>query len=81
MLRDRGSEAIVRSTIELGRSLGLTVVAEGIETPEQWEKLIELGCRYGQGLLPLAAGAGRAASVHPGGSDLRPSLRSRRVGA
>ncbi len=49
MLRDRGSEAIIRSTIELGRSLGLTVVAEGIETAEQWEKLVELGCRYGQG--------------------------------
>ncbi len=49
MLRDRGSEAIIRSTIELGRSLGLTVIAEGIETAEQWEKLIELGCRYGQG--------------------------------
>jgi diguanylate cyclase (GGDEF)-like protein len=49
MLRDRGSEAIIRSTIELGRSLGLTVVAEGIETAAQWEKLVELGCRYGQG--------------------------------
>jgi EAL domain-containing protein (putative c-di-GMP-specific phosphodiesterase class I) len=49
MGRDRGSEAIIRSTIELGRSLGLTVVAEGIETAAQWEKLVELGCRYGQG--------------------------------
>lgn len=45
----RGSKAIISSTIELGRSLGLTVVAEGIETAEQWDELRALGCRYGQG--------------------------------
>jgi EAL domain-containing protein (putative c-di-GMP-specific phosphodiesterase class I) len=33
----------------LSRSLGLGVVAEGIETRGQWEKLRELGCRFGQG--------------------------------
>jgi EAL domain-containing protein (putative c-di-GMP-specific phosphodiesterase class I) len=41
--------AIVRSTIDLGRNLGLDVVAEGVETREIWDKLIELGCRTAQG--------------------------------
>lgn len=51
---DRGAEAIVRSTLELARSLGLQVIAEGIETPEQWDALKALGCKYGQGyhLMP-----------------------------
>ncbi len=43
--------AIVRSTIELGRSLDLLVVAEGIESPEQRERLWRLGCAAGQGHL------------------------------
>jgi diguanylate cyclase (GGDEF)-like protein len=43
--------AIVRSTIELGRSLDLIVVAEGIEHPEQRERLWRLGCSAGQGHL------------------------------
>jgi diguanylate cyclase (GGDEF)-like protein/PAS domain S-box-containing protein len=41
--------AIVRSTIDLGRNLGLDVVAEGVETREIWDKLLELGCRTAQG--------------------------------
>jgi diguanylate cyclase (GGDEF)-like protein len=43
--------AIVRSTIELGRSLDLLVVAEGIESEEQRERLWSLGCAAGQGHL------------------------------
>jgi diguanylate cyclase (GGDEF)-like protein len=43
--------AIVRSTIELGRSLDLLVVAEGIEQEEQRELLWSLGCPAGQGHL------------------------------
>ena len=31
--------------------LGLDVVAEGIETPEQYRLLREMGCRFGQGFL------------------------------
>jgi EAL domain-containing protein (putative c-di-GMP-specific phosphodiesterase class I) len=49
---------IVRTIIELARVLGMDVVAEGIETPEQYRLLRELGCRYGQGFLfapPLSA--------------------------
>ncbi|SNS01686.1 PAS domain S-box-containing protein/diguanylate cyclase (GGDEF) domain-containing protein [Humidesulfovibrio mexicanus] len=48
---DPGSEAIVRSLVTLGAGLGLKVVAEGVETPEQLGFLRELGCRYGQGYL------------------------------
>ncbi|GAA4722922.1 putative bifunctional diguanylate cyclase/phosphodiesterase [Phytohabitans rumicis] len=43
--------AAVRSTVELGRSLGLDVVAEGVETAEQRRALWELGCTAGQGQL------------------------------
>jgi EAL domain-containing protein (putative c-di-GMP-specific phosphodiesterase class I) len=42
---------IVRTIIELARVLGLDVVAEGIETPEQYRLLRQLGCRFGQGYL------------------------------
>jgi diguanylate cyclase len=43
--------AVVRSTIELGRSLGLIVVAEGVESERQRNRLWELGCPFGQGHL------------------------------
>ena len=40
---------IVQSTIHLGRSLSLEVVAEGVETSESWDRLLELGCDAAQG--------------------------------
>ena len=49
-------EAIVRSTIDLCRNLGLDVVAEGVETAEVWDCLKRLGCDVAQGYylsLPL----------------------------
>jgi EAL domain-containing protein (putative c-di-GMP-specific phosphodiesterase class I) len=49
---------IVRTIIELARVLEMDVVAEGIETGEQYRLLREMGCRYGQGYLfsrPLPA--------------------------
>jgi len=42
---------IVRTIIELARVLNIDVVAEGIETSEQYHLLRELGCRFGQGYL------------------------------
>ncbi len=42
---------IVRTIIELARVMGMDVVAEGIETPEQYALLRRLGCRFGQGFL------------------------------
>jgi diguanylate cyclase (GGDEF)-like protein len=41
--------ALVRSTIELGRSLGLRVTAEGVETEDVRRSLVSLGCGWGQG--------------------------------
>lgn len=42
---------IVRTIIELARVLGMDVVAEGIETREQYRLLRQMGCRFGQGYL------------------------------
>ena len=46
-----GDPALVRGIIELASSLGLRLVAEGIETVEQRDVLRELGCPLGQGFL------------------------------
>jgi diguanylate cyclase (GGDEF)-like protein len=48
-----GSDAvtIITSTIELAHSMGLRVVAEGVEEPEAWNLLRRLGCDYAQGYL------------------------------
>ena len=40
---------IVRSTVDLGRNLGLDVVAEGVESLELWNRLRDLGCKIAQG--------------------------------
>lgn len=58
MITDENDAAIVKSTIELGRSLGLTVVAEGVETLAVWSLLDQLGCDVAQGFYlsePLSA--------------------------
>jgi diguanylate cyclase (GGDEF)-like protein len=46
-----GSAAVVRAIQALAGSMGLEVIAEGIETEQQRAALLELGCRYGQGFL------------------------------
>jgi diguanylate cyclase (GGDEF)-like protein len=51
---------IARAIVEHGRTLGLQVIAEGIEHGEQARWLAEIGCRYGQGYLyarPMSAAA------------------------
>ncbi|MGI5246277.1 putative bifunctional diguanylate cyclase/phosphodiesterase [Dactylosporangium sp. CA-139066] len=83
--------AVVRSTIDLGRSLDLLVVAEGVEREDQRQQLWELGCPAGQGhlfarampadrlLAALDRGDGHlAAPLHDTGAVIRMS-RSRRA--
>ena len=48
---NRGDIAIVSSTIVLAHKLGLTVVAEGVETKQQFEVLRSLGCDKAQGFF------------------------------
>ncbi len=42
---------ILESTVTMGRNLGLSIVAEGIETTEDWNYISSLGCDEGQGFL------------------------------
>ena len=42
-------DTLVRSIIDLAHNLGLTVVAEGVETAEVSERLLALGCDLAQG--------------------------------
>jgi diguanylate cyclase (GGDEF)-like protein len=46
-----GAVTIVTSTIELGHTMGLKVVAEGVEDAEAWGMLRRLGCDFAQGYL------------------------------
>ena len=60
MISDENDAVIVRSTIDLGRNLGLGVVAEGVESAEIWDELGALGCDVAQGYFltrPIAADA------------------------
>ena len=43
--------AVVEASLELARKLNLSVVAEGVESIEEWQMLAELGCTYAQGYL------------------------------
>jgi diguanylate cyclase (GGDEF)-like protein len=57
MVDDASDAVIVRSTIDLGRNLGLRVVAEGVETQAAHDALVSMGCDLAQGFLmsrPLA---------------------------
>ena len=49
--QDERDAAIVQSLVDLGRRLGLRVVAEGVETREAWDLLVRWGCDEAQGHL------------------------------
>jgi diguanylate cyclase (GGDEF)-like protein len=83
MESDLEDAVIVRSTAELGRSLGLRVVAEGVEGALAWEMLRRFGCDLAQGyfLSPPIPGADvaplvrrrRAMGVPAGGPSVSPA--------
>ncbi len=51
---DQTLTLLTRTVVQLGRELGLRVIAEGIEQPRQLTALREMGCGYGQGFLVAA---------------------------
>jgi EAL domain-containing protein (putative c-di-GMP-specific phosphodiesterase class I) len=51
LTEQEGTHSIVQAIVELGHSLGLKVVAEGVETPDQLRILSRLGCDLMQGYL------------------------------
>jgi EAL domain-containing protein (putative c-di-GMP-specific phosphodiesterase class I) len=58
VLEDDDDATIVRAIIQLGKSLGMQVIAEGVETLEQEAYIVAEGCHEGQGYLysrPLPA--------------------------
>jgi EAL domain-containing protein (putative c-di-GMP-specific phosphodiesterase class I) len=65
----RISQQVVRAIADMGTAVGATVIAEGIQTPEEAEALLGLGVRFGQGYLfgrPIDAQAARAAMAARG---------------
>jgi EAL domain-containing protein (putative c-di-GMP-specific phosphodiesterase class I) len=75
---------IVRAILELARALRMEVIAEGIETREQFHLLRQLGCRYGQGFFfapPMPAGEISRLLRLPGRIVPEPSPESASAGA
>jgi diguanylate cyclase (GGDEF)-like protein/PAS domain S-box-containing protein len=67
---------LTKTVVQVGRDLGVRVIAEGIEQPRQLIALREMGCGYGQGFLvarPMSAAGVEALIRTPGeGRDERP---------
>ena len=63
VLVDEADRSIVRAILTMGESLGMRVIAEGVETEQQRAILLELGCGYFQGYL-----LGRPAPPDPTGA-------------
>lgn len=60
MHNDRDDESIVRAIVDLSHTLGVAVVAEGIENADTLDRLARMGCDYGQGYFiarPMPADA------------------------
>jgi len=76
----QGRLALVEVIVRMAKTLGLSVVAEGIESQKQRELLISLGCEFGQGyLLEKPVGADEAEALARAGmvGELRASAHAR----
>jgi EAL domain-containing protein (putative c-di-GMP-specific phosphodiesterase class I) len=51
LIHDENDEIITQTIISIGQKFGLDVIAEGVETDEQFEKLLSIGCHLFQGYL------------------------------
>lgn len=71
MVQEPASHAIVSAVTELAHQLGMTVVAEGVETAQQRDQLMLLGCDYSQGFY----------FAHPMSADTLDTLMGRRIAA
>ena len=49
IVKNKNDEVITQTIISIGQKFGLDVIAEGVETQEQLDKLIAIGCNYFQG--------------------------------
>lgn len=71
--RDPGADAITRAIVAMAHELGLRVVAEGVETPAQAQRLREYGCDIFQGYLygrPVDAGSVERMLMHQVAADV-----------
>jgi len=51
LTNDSNDVIIVETILSIGQKFGLEVIAEGVETEEQYEKLVSMGCKHFQGYL------------------------------
>ena len=82
-LQDDKSVELVRTIVQLGRNLGVDVIAEGIETPAQQHLLGDLGCPLGQGYwfsVPVPAGRLGGMLVAAGALATAPAARAPAAG-
>lgn len=77
MCSEHQSRLIVQALIGMARNLGKEVIAEGIETQEQRELLLQMGCYYGQGFLFGAAETScRLKGLRLGKTGVKPNRRA-----
>jgi EAL domain-containing protein (putative c-di-GMP-specific phosphodiesterase class I) len=70
--------AFAHAIVALGQTLGLDIIAEGIEEAAQVDRLLQLGCEFGQGFhlgAPVDAGLPAPVAGHAPGTAIRPAPR------